>query len=46
MPSNCWWTWSDNFENLIGVAGYCVENDGSIDWFDFSGNYGTAWWMV
>lgn len=44
LPSNCWWTWSNDFEALIGVAGYCIESDGSVDWFDWDGNYGNAWW--
>lgn len=46
LPSNCWWTWSNDFEALIGVAGYCANSDGSVEWFDFDGGYGTAWWMV
>jgi hypothetical protein len=45
LPSNCWWTWSNDFEAIIGVAGYCANSDGSVEWFDFDGNYGSAWWM-
>lgn len=45
LPSNCWWAWSDFPEYMVGIAGYCVNGDGSVQWFDFNGGYGNAWWI-
>jgi len=44
LPSNCWWS-NGNLENLFGVAGYCSDGNGNLEWFDWNGGYGNAWWM-
>lgn len=48
LPSNCWWTsnsWVWAADSAAGIAGYCVGPGGSVEWFDWNGGYGNAWWM-